>query len=171
MNATQLVAELSAIAKAGQTLVEKLKPAAEARGSTPTAQRSALNALIKRAEKAEAAGKKLATDRVEAQIKVLGTQIDSLSSALTITSLSSSTKNTLRARRRSLRAKRGRLNAKLATDFSGVLNATEAKQLAKLLRNARAAVARRKKAAQTLEAAMGIADLAITIAGKVLAVA
>ena len=166
MKVEQLTKELTRIGDAAKKLAEGLKGKAEAKERVTNQQKTALGELVRRTANATEEARTLASADMRRRIKDLGAQIERAEAALSISGLEKSTRDILRARVRNLRAQRVRLNAQLGTDFAGLLTATKAREIEKLLARAKQEVKRKQKAAEAVETAMDMAEIAITIGGK-----
>ena len=107
-----------------------------------------------------------ARERRAAEIEKLTELIDAGKTVLSITGLSSSTRNAVKADLIRLRSRRTRLRNLDATDFGGILKAEEVRQLEDLVKAARKEVQQKRLAAAFLGSVFKIGDLALTMAEK-----
>lgn len=144
-------------------LVDRLK-AAEA---VPDAlKEQALSALLGEAEENRTT---LVAASRRARIEELTKEIDDAEAVLQEPGLDQGTRGTVKGERDANVAERAQLNAEAASDFAGVLTATEVQELSGLLAAARNEVAQKKQAAAAIAFAMKLADIALSVAAKVAA--
>lgn len=165
MSLTQSIKDLQSVATSAMALFAQLKKAADGGRKATKAQKKRLGLL---ADRLDAGARKAARERRAAEIAQLTGIIDAHTTALATPGLSTATRQAIRANRTARVARRGRLRAKAGTDFHGILTQREIDNLAAAVSAARQAVARKKRAAGFLKAAIDIAQNALQIAGKLM---
>ncbi|MFQ6004859.1 MAG: hypothetical protein ACE5OQ_05080 [Woeseia sp.] len=165
MSLTQSIKDLQSVAASAMTLFGQLKKAADAKKKATKAQKNRLRRL---ADRLDTGTRQAARERRAAEIVQLTGIIDAHTAALATPALSAATRQAIRAKRTAKVARRGRLRAQAGTDFSGMLTQREIDDLLAAVSAARRAVARKKRAAGFLKAAIDIAQNALQIAGKLM---
>lgn len=163
MGLNDSIAKLREVGADAKTLFDTLKGLADQGRDARKTEKDKITGLLKRLDTASRAA---ARERRAAEIDRISDLIQVNETALTITGLSSSTRDALKADLMRLRARRTRLRNLAATDFGGILKADEVEQLEELVKAARKEVAEKKLAAAFLGSVFKIGDLALTMAGK-----
>jgi hypothetical protein len=131
------------------------------------ADRKKLKRLIAKLEKTTNDAREVENTQLKERIKELETDISDLRMILAFPEgLSPSAKRDLRNTLKSKTAQLALLRVKLGTDFRGLLNVREIKKIARLIKEAKKEVEKKKRAAALASAALKIADAALTILGK-----
>ena len=104
------------------------------------------------------------------EIDELTQLIKDIELALATPDLDEDVRNDLKDLRRRRRAKLVRLQIRLGMDFSGILTPKQIQEIQEVLKRAKADVAKKKKAAAFLATIMKIADVALGVLGKAVAV-
>jgi Spy/CpxP family protein refolding chaperone len=126
--------------------------------------------LIERSEDAMSDAKLKAKAMRHKEIDELTQLIKDIELALATPGLDEDVRNDLKNLRRRRRAKLVRLQIKLGMDFSGILTPKQIQEIQEVLKRAKADVAKKKKAAAFLATIMKIADVALGVLGKAVAV-
>jgi hypothetical protein len=163
MNLKQSVAALKAVSKDASSLKNALQTLAQAGKNATATQKSNLKSL---ATRLGAAAKDGARERRLAEIGQLSTTIKSHETSLSVPGLPSAIRRSIRSDLTALKARRVRLNARLGSDFGGVLTAAQIRRMDALVKKVKQDTAQKKAASAFLEGAEKIADLSLTIAGK-----
>ena len=161
-----VIAEISSIGKDAQALVAELQPKAQQGKNLTLAELKKIDALVKRSEAAMSAAEERAKKGREAQIKELDKLVKSINLSLGTPGLSQRAIDDLKQLKRNKLSQLVRLKARAALDFGGILSPAEIQEIAGVLKEAKAAVARKKKVAGFLGSIVKIANLAISIVGK-----
>ena len=111
-----------------------------------------------------------AMDRKIKEIKELEKMVKQLESALATSGLPRSARAELQALKRKKRAQLVRLLTRESMDFGGILTSTQVERIKEVLKRAKQDVARKKKAAAFLATVIEVADISLSIVGKVVAV-
>ena len=125
---------------------------------------------MKRSEAALTEASQLAKEQRREQIKELEKMVKQLESALATPGLPGSARAELQALKRKKRAQLVRLLARESMDFGGILTATQVERIKEVLKRAKQDVARKKKAAAFLATVIEVADISLSIVGKVVTV-
>lgn len=126
--------------------------------------------LIERSEDAMSDAKLKAKAMRHKEIDELTQLIKDIELALATPGLDEDVRNDLKNLRRRRRAKLVRLQIKLGMDFSGILTPKQIQEIQEVLKRAKADVAKKKKAAAFSATIMKIADVALGVLGKAVAV-
>jgi Spy/CpxP family protein refolding chaperone len=126
--------------------------------------------LIERSEDAMSDAKLKAKAMRHKEIDELTQLIKDIELALATPGLDEDVRNDLKNLRRRRRAKLIRLQIKLGMDFSGILTPKQIQEIQEVLKRAKADVAKKKKAAAFSATIMKIADVALGVLGKAVAV-
>lgn len=161
-----LIAEVSAIGRDAQALVAELQPKAQQGANLTQAELRKIKALVKRSEEAMSAAEQRAKERRAAQIRELEALVRSIESSLAVPGLSQRAVDDLKQLKRNKLAQLVRLRTRAGLDFGGILSAAEVQEIAAVLKEARAAVARKKRAAGFLGSLLKIANLSLGIVAK-----
>lgn len=154
---------LRAIAAEARELAAGIAAAAEAGEEAPAPHLESLRGL---AERFDRTARLAARERRRREIRRLSAVISAHESTLALAGLSSDTREALRAQLVASRARRSRLRSQDATDFDGLLSAEEVEALEGLVERARDEARERAVAAAWLDVAYDMADLALTVAGR-----
>lgn len=163
MSLEDSIAKLREVGADAKALFDVLKDLADQDRDARKTEKDKITGLVR---KLDTMTRKAARERRSAEVEKLTELIDAGEGALSITGLSSSTRDTIKAELIRLRARRTRLRNLDATDFGGILKAEEVRQLEDLVKAARKEVQRKKLAAAFLGSVFKIGDLALTMAGK-----
>jgi len=164
---TNVIEEVSSIGKDAQALVAELQPKAQQGADLTNAELKKIDRLVKRSEAAMSAAEVRAKERRKAQISELDKLINNITLSLGTPGLSQTAIDDLKRLKRNKLAQVVRLKTRAALDFGGILSPAEIKDIATVLKQAKADVAAKKKAAAVLGSILQIANLAISIVGKV----
>jgi hypothetical protein len=157
------IAKLRDVGSDARGLFDVLKDLADQGRKARQTEKDKITRLVK---KLDTTTRTAARERRAAEIEKLTELIDAGETVLSITGLSSSTRNAVKADLTRRRARRTRLRNLDATDFGGILKADEVRQLEDLVKAARKEVEQKKLAAAFLGSVFKIGDLALTMAGK-----
>ncbi len=157
------IAELKKVSGEAKAILDVLRELAKDSKKVTQAQKSKITGLAKQLGKATSDAVKAQRDE---EIAALKAAVKDLSNSLAIPGLPRSPRDSLRKMRVSKNARLARLSAKKATDFTGVLTKTHAEKLDKLVKAVKKDTAAKQFASAFLEGVVKIADLALTIAGK-----
>ena len=163
MSLEDSIAKLGDVAADAKSLFDVLKDLSEQGRNARQAEKDEITRLL---AKLDTTTRTAARERRAAEIEKLTELIEAGETVLSITGLSSSTRDAVKADLTRRRARRTRLRNLDATDFGGVLKADEVQQLEELVKAARQEVERKKLAAAFLGSVFKIGDLALTMAGK-----
>lgn len=164
--AENIIDEVRSIGKDAQALAAEIQPRAQQGEDLSAAELQKIDAMVKRAENAMSTAKVQSKKRREAQIAELENLVNSINLSLGTPGLSSKVRSDLKKLKRNKLAQLTRLRTRAALDFGGILSAAEIMDITRVLKEANAAVAKKKKAAAFLGSLLSIANLAISIAGK-----
>jgi hypothetical protein len=112
----------------------------------------------------------LAKQQRRERIEELEKSVEQLEGALATPGLPTSTRTQLQALKRRKRAQLVGLLARESMDFGGILTVTQVERIKDVLTRAKRDVATKKKAAAFLGTVMEVADISLSIVGKVIAV-
>lgn len=163
MSLDGVIKKLKDIADEAKQLFELLKNLAEQQENATAGQKDKIKQL---ADKLDTASREAARERRRAEIQQLTEVIEAHELTLTVPGLSSSAREAIRADRFAKLARRARLRAQEGTDFGAILTSREVEKIVDLVKKARREVRTKQRAAAFLESAVKIADVALTIAGK-----
>ncbi len=163
MSLEDSIAKLRDVGSDARGLFDVLKDLADQGRKARQTEKDKITRLVK---KLDTTTRTAARERRAAEIEKLTELIDAGETVLSITGLSSSTRNAVKADLTRRRARRTRLRNLDATDFGGILKADEVRQLEDLVKAARKEVEQKKLAAAFLGSVFKIGDLALTMAGK-----
>ena len=164
MSLTTTINKLKSVANDAKDLFDKLKDLADKGKEATKTQKDNIERL---ASKLDTESRNAARERLKADIEQLSDIIERNERILAVPGLSRNARDAVRADKVRKLAKRARLRATLGTDFAGILNANEVKKIVELVAKAKKEVRIKKFAADFLDSAVKIADLALRIAGKV----
>ncbi len=164
MSLTTTINKLKSIADDAKDLFDKLKDLADKGKDATKAQKDNIERL---AIKLDTESRIAASERLNAEIEQLTDIIDRDNLILGIPGLSRTARDAVRADKVKTLARRARRRASLGTDFAGILNSNEVKKIVELVVKAKKEVKMKKFAADFLDSAVKIADLALSIAGKI----
>jgi hypothetical protein len=160
------IQKLKGISDEAKELFEVLRDLAKQQKDVTAKQKDKIKKLVDRLDKTS---REAARERRRAEIQRLTEVIEAHDLSLTVPGLSSAAREAIRADRVAKLARRARLRAQEGTDFGGILTAREAGKIVDVAEKARKEVRTKKRAAAFLESTVKIADLALTIAGKLAA--
>ena len=163
MSLEDSIAKLKDVGADAKNLFGVLKDLADQGRDARKTEKDKITGLVK---KLDTTTRTAARERRAAEIEKLTELIDAGKTVLSITGLSSSTRNAVKADLIRLRSRRTRLRNLDATDFGGILKAEEVRKLEDLVKAARKEVQQKRLAAAFLGSVFKIGDLALTMAGK-----
>lgn len=165
-----LIEVVKSIGQDAADLADILSRRAAADADLTKRERTAIETLIARSQSAMTEASALAKERRREQIGELEKLIKSLESAIANLGSQPEARRELQALKRSKRAQLVGLLTRESMDFGGILTVTQVERIRDVLTRAKRDVARRKKAAAFLSTLMEVADLSVSIVGKLVAV-
>ena len=165
-----IIDQVKSIGEDASKLVGVLTAKAAANEDLTKSELSTIDALIKRSEAALTEASQRAKEVRREQIKELEKMVAQLESALATPGLPASARADLQALKRRNRAQLVGLLARESMDFGGILTVTQVEHIKDVLKRAKKDVAQKKKAAAFLGTVMEVADISLSIVGKVVAV-
>lgn len=167
MQLKELADKLKSIRAEIKALLEAMKPLAGQNKDAKESDRKKLEELIAELEKTANDAREVENTQLNERIKELETDVNDLKVILAFPAgLTASEKSDLRNSLKSKTSQLALLRVKRGTDFRGLLNTKEIKRIGKLIEEAKKEVEKKKKAAALATAALKVADVALTILGK-----
>jgi len=164
-----LVDQVKAIADEASNLVSVLTTKVAANADLTSEELKAIDKLVKQSEAALSEASQLAKKQRRVQIAELEKLVKQLEGALATPGLPGSARTELQALKRRKRAQLVGLLARESMDFGGILTVTQVERIKEVLKRAKKDVAQKKKAAAFLGTVMEVADISLSIVGKVVA--
>ena len=161
-----LIDDVKSIGERANQLLATIQNKAINQANLTSAEISQIKRLVEQSEVLMSEASQRARTARDQQIKELEEHIKNINLSLTTPSLSASTVSELKSLRRRRRAKLTRLQARAALDFGGVLTPEDITDISEILKKARHATQRKRKAADFIDSLIKIADLSIDIVGK-----
>jgi len=158
------VETLKSVADDAKAIVKEMQSLAADAKKVTKAQKSRIARL---ASKLDDAAKQGARERRARDIKALTEFIETHEMSLSVVGLPKSVRDEIRADLMAKRARRARLRAQEATDFGGIQSKSKATELDALVKAVKRDTAKKQLAQAFLTSVVKIADVAITIAGKI----
>ncbi len=165
-----LIDTVKSIGADASKLVNVLTAKAAENADLTATERKAIEKLVKQSEAAMSEASQLAKKQRREQIKELEKMVKQLESALATPGLPDSARSDLQALKRRKRAQLVGLLTRESMDFGGILSVTQVKHIEDVLKRAKKDIAQKKKAAAFLGTVMEVADISLSIVGKVVAV-
>jgi len=165
-----LIDQVKSIGEDASNLVDVLTAKAAANADLTSQELAAIDTLVKQSEAAMSEASQLAKQQRRERIEELEKMVEQLEGALATPGLPTGTRTELQALKRRKRAQLVGLLARESMDFGGILTVTQVERIKDVLARAKRDVATRKKAAAFLGTVMEVADISLSIVGKVIAV-
>ena len=162
-----LIDQVKGIAEDAARLVDVLATRAAADADLTPRELAAIDDLVTRSEAALSEASQVARQRRREQISELEKIVKQTESALATPGLPASARAELQALKRRKRAQLVGLLARESMDFGGILSVAQVRRIEEVLRRARHEVARKKKAAAFLGIVLEVADISLSIVGRV----
>jgi hypothetical protein len=157
---------LESLAAEAKQLKEKLE-GLNGSADTSDADKSKLDGLFaKLAQQIAAAASPEAAEARQTRMQQLDEAIKHIELVLASPAISLDTRDVLKEEREDKLVERARLAGEAGTNFSGVFPAEELADVKQKLLDAQREVQDKKKVAAGIEAALAVADVALTVAGK-----
>ncbi len=165
-----LIDQVMSIGEDAASLVDVLTTKAADNADLTPGELAAIDKLVKQSEAALSEASQLAKKQRREQIKELKKMVKQLESALATPGLPLTARTELQALKRRKRAQLVGLLARESMDFGGILSVTQVERIENVLKRAKKEVAQKKKAAAFLGIVMEVADISLSIVGKVVTV-
>jgi hypothetical protein len=164
-----LIDTVKSIGDEASRLVSVLTTKAAENADLTSRELKAIDKLVKQSEAALSEASQLAKKQRQVQIAELEKMVKQLESAIATPGLPRTARADLQALKRRKRAQLVGLLARESMDFGGILTATQVEHIRDVLKRAKKDIARKKKAAAFLATVMEVADISLSIVGKVVA--
>jgi hypothetical protein len=166
-----IIEAVKAIGEDAADLVALLSRKAADNADLSKRERVAIEELIARSEVVLNGASRIGKQRRREQIGSLEKLLKRLESALATPGLPADARRDLQRLKRSKRTQLVGLLSRESMDFGGILSVTQVEKIREVLTRAKQDVARKSKAAAFLGTLLEVADISLSIAGKVVSTA